>query len=265
MSRALGAAFLGHQVAQLENRINNKTSISPSSSPRGGATRGGRGGGRGGGGRIWNPDRNGGQGAPRIRKRSFSLHPEDAKPAVEGEATTLAPPLPIVPVVKDRPIMANVIILDASVLVYALGQVKRWCKEERKETLIVPLEGESLPMLRGACTDPSTFFNNPQPRLDSTVLCFNLFPSLIAMRKSSIHLISSRKAPLLSLYMLEQHLVSLKRKLVSTLEFRSSATTSSVHGTMYTPRPSLPTPQLLSRQPLLMAIPFPPKIVLPNG
>ncbi|KAF9505961.1 hypothetical protein BS47DRAFT_480255 [Hydnum rufescens UP504] len=36
--------------------------------------------------------------------------------------------------------MADVIVLDASVLVHALGQMKRWCKIERKEIIIVPLE-----------------------------------------------------------------------------------------------------------------------------
>lgn len=39
--------------------------------------------------------------------------------------------------------MASVIVLDASVLVYGLGQVRRWCKDERKEILIVPLEGNN--------------------------------------------------------------------------------------------------------------------------
>lgn len=40
--------------------------------------------------------------------------------------------------------MASVIVLDASVLVYGLGQVRRWCRDERKEILIVPLEGDKL-------------------------------------------------------------------------------------------------------------------------
>jgi hypothetical protein len=38
--------------------------------------------------------------------------------------------------------MASVIVLDASVLVYALGQVRRWCRDERKEIIVVPLEGK---------------------------------------------------------------------------------------------------------------------------
>lgn len=136
MSRALGAAFLGHQVAKLESRINQDAapSFSPSSSPRGGRGRGGR------GGRVWNPDR----GAPRVRKRSFSLHPVAVEPGSEQQQPLppVLSPSPVIIIPKEKPAMANVIVLDASVLVYALGQVKRWCKDERKEVLIVPLEGK---------------------------------------------------------------------------------------------------------------------------
>ena len=147
MSRALGAAFLGHQVEQLENRALTA-----------GPARGGRG--RGGRGRTWAPanpqsrdsqaNRNvrsgprggggiGSSGSPTAappkensiveRKRSFTLHPDpDAEP--------------ILPKEREKVVMANTIILDASILVHALGQVKRWCKEERKEILVIPLEGQ---------------------------------------------------------------------------------------------------------------------------
>lgn len=135
MSRALGAAFLGHQVAKLESRVgqDNSPSFPPSTSPRGGRGRGGR------GGRIWNPER----GASRPRKRSFTLHPVAVEPGSDQHAPVpiALNPSPVIATPKEKPAMANVIILDASVLVYALGQVKRWCKEERKEVLIVPLEG----------------------------------------------------------------------------------------------------------------------------
>jgi hypothetical protein len=36
---------------------------------------------------------------------------------------------------------ADVVVVDASVLVHALHQVKRWCREGREEVVIVPLEG----------------------------------------------------------------------------------------------------------------------------
>jgi hypothetical protein len=36
---------------------------------------------------------------------------------------------------------ADVVVVDASVLVHALHQVKRWCRDGREEIVIVPLEG----------------------------------------------------------------------------------------------------------------------------
>ncbi|KAI0321550.1 hypothetical protein OF83DRAFT_1168399 [Amylostereum chailletii] len=41
---------------------------------------------------------------------------------------------------REREKDADVIVLDASVLVHALGQVKKWCRDGRREILIVPLE-----------------------------------------------------------------------------------------------------------------------------
>ena len=40
---------------------------------------------------------------------------------------------------KDKD--ADVVVVDASVLVHALHQVKRWCRDGREEVVIVPLEG----------------------------------------------------------------------------------------------------------------------------
>lgn len=37
---------------------------------------------------------------------------------------------------------ADVVVVDASLLVHALGQLKAWCKKGRKEIVVVPLEGE---------------------------------------------------------------------------------------------------------------------------
>lgn len=36
---------------------------------------------------------------------------------------------------------ADVVVVDASVLVHALHQVKKWCRDGRAEVVIVPLEG----------------------------------------------------------------------------------------------------------------------------
>jgi hypothetical protein len=37
---------------------------------------------------------------------------------------------------------ADVIVIDASVLIHALGQLKKWSRDGREEIIIVPLEGE---------------------------------------------------------------------------------------------------------------------------
>lgn len=37
---------------------------------------------------------------------------------------------------------ADVVVLDASVLINGLWQVKKWCRDGRDEIIIIPLEGE---------------------------------------------------------------------------------------------------------------------------
>jgi hypothetical protein len=37
---------------------------------------------------------------------------------------------------------ADIVVVDASVLVHALHQVKKWCRDGRDEIVIVPLEGQ---------------------------------------------------------------------------------------------------------------------------
>ncbi|KAJ3738445.1 hypothetical protein DFH05DRAFT_1553189 [Lentinula detonsa] len=132
MSRALGAAFLNHQVEQLEKSIGN--AHGPSS-------------------RNWRE---------RTSKydsgnNSNSNHPTTKRvpKAVnkkrDGEYQLLS---------KDRDSPkpdqgskrrsheskekdADIVILDASVLVHALNYLKKWCKQGREEVVIVPLEGPS--------------------------------------------------------------------------------------------------------------------------
>jgi hypothetical protein len=41
---------------------------------------------------------------------------------------------------KDKD--ADVVVVDASVLVHALHHVKKWCREGRDEVVIIPLEGK---------------------------------------------------------------------------------------------------------------------------
>ena len=51
---------------------------------------------------------------------------------------------------------ADVVIVDASVLVHALPQVKKWCRDGREEVVIVPLEGK-LPFGL-SCTSHANIF-----------------------------------------------------------------------------------------------------------
>ncbi|KAH8113105.1 hypothetical protein DFH11DRAFT_1511060 [Phellopilus nigrolimitatus] len=105
MSRALGAAFLSHQVKELEKTVSDGTKPRDRRGSRGGGPR---------------PPRNV-RPAPGRRSgdREHSSEREDRYPGK-----------------KD----ASVIVVDASVLVHALGQLKAWCGSNREEVIIVPLE-----------------------------------------------------------------------------------------------------------------------------
>ncbi|KAG8872992.1 hypothetical protein FRB98_009270, partial [Tulasnella sp. 332] len=130
MSRALGTAFLTHQVAQLEKEVFNSDKVTYNGrggSGRGGSGNGGkrgRGGGRGGGGRggrIQFPtDQQ--QQPQRQRFDSSTGRPVRGNTAVETKQ------------------IAERLIVDASVLIHALSQVREWSKDDRKEIIVVPLE-----------------------------------------------------------------------------------------------------------------------------
>ncbi|TFY60212.1 hypothetical protein EVJ58_g5290 [Rhodofomes roseus] len=96
MSRALGAAFLNHQVQQLE-----KTATTRASAPRGAP-------------------------AKPARKRDGETTEIDEEKGRQGGGKAE----------KD----ADIIVVDASVLVHAIHQVKKWCRDGREEIVIVPLE-----------------------------------------------------------------------------------------------------------------------------
>lgn len=135
MSRALGAAFLTHQVEQLEKSV----SAAP---PRPSPSR--------------NHNSNNNNNNWRDRQRS---HPQQSADSKRGQ-------LPVGGIritttshhqQKERPGAtknrgaeeakktsakdADVVVVDASVLVNALGQVKKWCRDGQEEIIIVPLEG----------------------------------------------------------------------------------------------------------------------------
>lgn len=140
MSRALGAAFLSHQVEQLEKSV---SAAPPRPSPS----------------RNHNNNNNNNW---RDRQRS---HPQQSADSKRGQlpiggiriTTTTHAHQQHQQQQKERPGMAknrgaedakktsakeaDVIVVDASVLVNALGQVKKWCKDGQEEIIIVPLEG----------------------------------------------------------------------------------------------------------------------------
>ena len=150
MSRALGAAFLTHQVEQLEKSV----SASP---PRNNNN-------------SYNHNHNTNW---RDRQRSHPQSTDSRRgqlPVGGIKFTTTTNPTPNQPYQRDqkeRPMAvgagprkrgaedfhprkggardkdADVVVVDASVLVNALGQLKRWCRDGQEEIIIVPLEGLS--------------------------------------------------------------------------------------------------------------------------
>lgn len=106
MSKALGQAFLSHQVRQLEA----------------GASKRGRHGRRGG-----TPM----HGDVIPREAVSKSVPNDNALANQVQETR-----PVSPLVANKRI-----VIDASVLIHGLDQVKKWCIGEKVGQLIIPLEG----------------------------------------------------------------------------------------------------------------------------
>lgn len=128
MSRALGAAFLSHQVEQLEKSVNNRTSGSPNWRDR--KVPHSDQGGKNPPGKHHNqpgalPSRRVSGSPPKQRMDDKPLRDFSDKRLKRGQEA------------KD----ADVIVLDASVLIHALGQLKKWSRDGREEVIIVPLEG----------------------------------------------------------------------------------------------------------------------------
>ena len=129
MSKALGAAFLNHQVEQLEKSVNGPNGNWRDRryrAPTQDHTRVGNNNRR--------PPNGGGRGAP-PRAKGGAADRAEARPDFSAED-------------KERPKRdegaekdADIIVVDASVLVHALSQVKKWCRDGRQEVVIVPLEG----------------------------------------------------------------------------------------------------------------------------
>jgi hypothetical protein len=125
MSKALGAAFLNHQVEQLEKTVSAKDNggwrdrkFSPSHTtteyPRGP--------------NYARRTPQGGAG-PKLAKRGGErgeVHGTEDRRRREGTVEE-----------KD----ADIVVVDASVLVHAISQMKKWCRDGRQEIIIIPLEG----------------------------------------------------------------------------------------------------------------------------
>jgi hypothetical protein len=141
MSRALGAAFLNHQVEQLEKSVSNAPIPGSWRDRRQGSDHNNNNNSNNStGGRGLNRDNNSRRPPPTSGVR---VARKKAGESMERERTDpkhrrrLSDDQRGGGVEKD----ADVVVVDASVLVHALYQVKKWCKEGRQETVIVPLEG----------------------------------------------------------------------------------------------------------------------------
>ncbi|KAI5984479.1 hypothetical protein EDC04DRAFT_2590974 [Pisolithus marmoratus] len=143
MSRALGAAFLSHQVEQLEKSVSHQGHAHLA-------------------GRRDHPrdrDRDRDVDRERDRRSPFGERTSSVGAAVHKRGPTTHPAKQRAPSGakpsprKDYPERpghkaheyregkdADLIVLDASVLVHGLHKVKRWCKDGREEIVIVPLE-----------------------------------------------------------------------------------------------------------------------------
>ena len=138
MSRALGAAFLSHQVEQLEKSVTRGPASGNWRDRRQPQADLGA-----------NPNRRSttvAHGAkPRPvsgQKQTKKEYPDRERDQPEQRHREREKPRKMSVSVADKD--ADLVIVDASVLVHALYQVKKWCRDGREEIVIIPLEGRSL-------------------------------------------------------------------------------------------------------------------------
>jgi len=121
MSRALGAAFLNHQVEQLEKSVSATGPTQNWRQPRNSPAR-----------NIVDSNRNTSQiHKPRGAPAGISIAKKNDFKGLESERQKET-----AKVEKD----ADVVVVDASVLVHGIGQLKKWCRDGRQEVVIIPLE-----------------------------------------------------------------------------------------------------------------------------
>ena len=127
MSRALGAAFLNHQVEQLEKTVSSNGPASGNWRDRKAPNNG-----YGASKRAPNPP-----GAKIAQKKPPP--PKDRKDKDFDRGIIAVHHRRVSDDQRDKD--ADVVVVDASVLIHALYQVKKWCRDGREEIVIVPLEG----------------------------------------------------------------------------------------------------------------------------
>lgn len=138
MSRALGAAFLTHQVEQLEKSV-SAAPPRPSPSRNNNSNNNNNWRDRQRSHPPQSTDSKRGQlpiGGIRITTTTHAHQHQHQQKERSGAAKNRG--------VEDKKTSAkeaDVIVVDASVLVNALGQIKKWCRDGQEEIIIVPLEG----------------------------------------------------------------------------------------------------------------------------
>jgi hypothetical protein len=143
MSRALGAAFLSHQVEQLEKSV---SAAPPRPSPSRNHNSNNN--------TNWR-DRQRLQSQPSADSKRGQLpiggirittttHAHQQHQHQQMERPVAAKNRGAEDAKKTNTKEADIVVVDASVLVNALGQVKKWCRDGQDEIIIVPLEGTVL-------------------------------------------------------------------------------------------------------------------------
>lgn len=140
MSRALGAAFLHHQVEQLERTISSNGPTSGNWRERKGYTNGSTGSGRRGpvspGTKSSQRKKLGGD-VPTVTRERVPVKEKELNRNHDYGSAAIRRSIEQDRKEKD----ADIVVVDGSVLIHALYQVKKWCRDGREEVIIVPLEG----------------------------------------------------------------------------------------------------------------------------
>lgn len=144
MSRALGAAFLNHQVEQLEKSVhtggNWRERRTPQDNWRGAETK------KSTGPKVIKKRSD--EGVDERRRAQETQREQRERRSEDGKGQ------------KD----ADIVVLDASVLVHGLYHLKRWSREGREEVVIIPLEGEDWFTLVAPCSLTCSTCSPEHPR-----------------------------------------------------------------------------------------------------